>query len=108
MAHKYGPVPVRYGGIFDYVSSKEYVFINVEEFGNNYWGKCFYKPENRDFNRDLFSDEELESLKSVRETFKGHNATEIKVKSHEEKAWLSNEKNKSLIDYSYSFDLLHL
>jgi hypothetical protein len=40
--------------------------------------------------------------------FKGCNATQIMAKSHEEKAWLENEKSKSLIDYKYAFELIHL
>lgn len=101
-------MPVRYGGIFDYVSNKEYIYINIEDFGNNYKGKCFYKSNNRDFNSEIFSEEELKSLELVRETFKGSNATQIMEKSHEEKAWIENEQNKNLIDYNYSFELLHL
>jgi hypothetical protein len=29
-------------------------------------------------------------------------------KSHEEKAWLDNEASKGLIDYNYSFELIHV
>lgn len=108
MAHNYGPVPLRYGGIFDYASNKRYVFINIEDFGNNFWGKCFYKTKHRDFNNELFNEEELKSLELVRETFKRSNATQIMEKSHEEKAWINNEKDKNLIDYNYSFELRHL
>ncbi|MEJ4089539.1 hypothetical protein [Galbibacter orientalis] len=41
-------------------------------------------------------------------TFRGYNATQIMEKSHEEKAWLENEKSKSLIDYNYAFELIHI
>jgi uncharacterized phage-associated protein len=108
MAHNYGPVPVRFGGIFDYASNKDFVFMKMEDYGNGYWGKCFYKSTHKDFNSELFSSEELESLNSITDTFKGCNATQIMEKSHEEKAWIDNEKNKGLIDYNYSFDLLHV
>lgn len=108
MAHNYGPVPERYGGIFDYAANKDYVYMNVEDYGNGYWGKCFYKSNHKDFNSELFSSEEMESLNTVVNTFKDCNATQIMKKSHEEKAWLENEKNKSLIDYNYAFDLIHV
>lgn len=108
MAHNYGPVPFRYLGIFDYASTKEYIHINVEYFGNNFWGKCFYKSKNREFNSELFNEEELKSLDLVRETFKKNNASQIMQKSHEEKAWIDNQQDKTLIDYEYSFNLLHL
>lgn len=108
MAHNYGPVPVRFGGIFDYVASKDFIFMNVEDYGNGYWGKCFYKSEHRDFNSELFNSVELESLKNVADAFRHCNATKIMEKSHEEKAWLENKKHKGLIDYNYAFDLIHI
>jgi putative zinc finger/helix-turn-helix YgiT family protein len=108
MAHNYGPVPVRFGGIFDYVANKDYIFMKVEDYGNGYWGKCFYKSSQKDFNAELFSSEEIESLNTIVSTFRGCNATQIMGKSHEEKAWLENEKGKSLIDYNYAFELIHV
>lgn len=108
MAHNYGPVPVRFGGIFDYASSKDYIYMNMKDFGNGYWGKCFYKSEHRDFNSELFSPEELDSLNFVSKTFAKCSATQIMEKSHEEKAWLENQKSKNLIDYNYAFKLIHV
>jgi uncharacterized phage-associated protein len=108
MAHNYGPVPVRFGGIFDYVANKEYIFMKMEDYGNGYWGKCFYKSNAKEFNAELFCEEEIETLNTVIGTFRGCNATQIMEKSHQEKAWLENEKSKSLIDYKYAFDLIHL
>lgn len=107
MAHNYGPVPFRYGGIFDYVSNKEYVSISMEDFGYNNWGKCFHRS-NREFKNELFSERELHSLEHVRDTFKESHATQITGKSHEEKAWIGNQENKGLIDYNYSFELIHI
>jgi hypothetical protein len=108
MAHNYGPVPLRFGGIFDYAADKGYVFLNYEDYGNGYLGKRFYKSNQQDFNSELFSTEEIESLNFIVNEFKGCNATQIKDKSHEEKAWIDNEKEKRLIDYYYSFDLIHV
>lgn len=108
MAHNYGPVPLRYGGIFDYAANKGYIFMNIEDYGNGYWGKCFYKTNHKDFNLELFNPEELESLNNIATTFKSCNATQIMQKSHEEKAWIENEKEKGLIDYNYSFELIHV
>ncbi|WP_158978587.1 type II toxin-antitoxin system antitoxin SocA domain-containing protein [Cellulophaga sp. L1A9] len=108
MAHNYGPVPVRFGGIFDYASNKDYIFMKMEDYGNGYWGKCFYKSNNKDFNSELFSSEEMESLNTIVSVFRSCNATQIMEKSHEEKAWLDNEESKGLIDYNYSFELMHV
>ena len=86
----------------------KYNFMKVEDYGNGYWGKCFYKSSQKDFNSELFSIEEIESLNIIVSTFRGYNATQIMEKSHEEKAWLENEKSKSLIDYNYAFELIHI
>jgi len=107
MAHNYGPVPFNYGSLFDFALNKGYFYINVEDYGNGYVGKCFYKSK-RNFNVELFNSGEIESLNIVANTFKGCNATQIKDKSHEEKAWIENEKQKGLIDYKYAFDLKHV
>lgn len=108
MAHNYGPVPVRYGGIFDYASAKGYVSINFKDYGNGILGKFFFKSSQKDFNSELFSSEEMDSINSVIRAFKDYNATKITESSHEEKAWIENERNKGLIDYNYSFDLIHI
>ena len=108
MAHNFGPVPLRFGGIFDYASNKDYIYMNIKDYGNGYLGKCFYKSTLKDFNSELFSSEEIESLNAIVNTFRGCTATQIMKKSHEEKAWMDNEKTKALIDYNYSFSLLHV
>ena len=108
MAHNFGPVPVRFGGIFDYASNKDFIFMKMEDYGSGYLGKCFYKSTNKDFNSELFSSDEIETLDTIMSTFKGCNAIQIMKKTHEEKAWIDNEKKKGLIDYNYSFDLRHV
>ncbi|HAH56176.1 MAG TPA: DNA-binding protein [Flavobacterium sp.] len=108
IAHNFGPVPERFSGIFDYAANKEYINMNMVDYGNGYWGKCFYKSAQKDFNQELFSPDEIDSLNTIVNTFKDCNATQIMKKSHEEKAWLENEKNKSLIDYNYAFALIHV
>jgi uncharacterized phage-associated protein len=82
--------------------------MKLEDYGNGYWGKCFYKSNNKDFNSELFSSEEMESLNTIVSVFRGCNATQIMEKSHEEKAWIDNKKSKGLIDYNYSFSLRHV
>lgn len=108
IAHKYGPVPSRWWGIFDYVSEQDFIDTNVEHYGNGRIGTCFYRSNNRQFNSELFSDVELESLETVMNKFKGYTAKKIMEVSHEEKAWIDNEKTKGKIDYNYAFDLIHI
>lgn len=108
MAHNYGPVPVNYASIFEHVHRKGLVEIVHEEYPNGYTGKRYVESNSKKFNPEVFTKKELESLKVVSQIFKNCNATQIKDKSHEEKAWLNNKKTKSIIDYNYAFDLIHI
>ena len=57
------------------------------------------------FEQSLFTVEELEVLQCVLVHFEKSKANEISEMSHAEEAWRQNEKQHSLIDYSYAFDL---
>ena len=60
------------------------------------------------FEQSLFTVEELEVLQCVLVHFEKSKANEISEMSHAEEAWRQNEKQHSLIDYSYAFDLRQL
>lgn len=107
MAHNYGPVPVRFNGLFDYITNKRMVDTQVEAFGE-YIGEKFILPPTKTFNSELFDEVELESLKEVSIKFSKCSATQIKNISHQEKAWIDNEKDKNKINYNYGFDLIHV
>jgi uncharacterized phage-associated protein len=106
-AYHYGPVPVRFNGLFDYMTDKRIVDMQTEFYGE-YVGEKFVLPNNRAFNSEVFDEIELESLNTVLSRFSKCNASQIKDISHEERAWLENEKEKSLINYNYGFDLKHI
>jgi uncharacterized phage-associated protein len=57
------------------------------------------------FDKNLFSDIELESLEYVAKTFKNFTAKEIADCSHEERAWQENIKGNKLIPFNYAFSL---
>ncbi|MNX70454.1 hypothetical protein D3C86_1017060 [compost metagenome] len=107
MAHNYGPVPVRFSGLYDYITNKRMVDTQIEAFGE-YIGEKFVLPPIKTFNQDLFDEIELESLKTIAVKFAKCNATQIKEISHQEKAWIENEKGKNKINYDYGFDLIHV
>jgi uncharacterized phage-associated protein len=107
MAHNYGPVPIRFNGIFDYMTNKKIVDLQTEFYGD-YTGEKFISSPTKNFNSELFNEIELESLEEVVVKFKNCNASQIKDISHKEKAWIENEKGKNKINYNYGFDLIHL
>lgn len=104
MAHNYGPVPLRFNGLFDYITNKKFVDMQIETFGE-YIGEKFVVPEHKTFNVDLFESIELETLYEVSSRFSKCNASQIRDISHSEKAWIDNEKSKAPISYAYGFEL---
>lgn len=101
----YGPVPNYYDILFNYAEESGLVSKEFIEYSEHVVGKHYSSQENTEFNKEIFSKEELETLKTIAERFKTTTATKIKDISHEEEAWISNNKAKSLIDYSYAFTL---
>jgi uncharacterized phage-associated protein/DNA-binding transcriptional regulator YiaG len=107
-AHNHGPVPKKFRTLFDYLSDEKLVDLISVQYPNGLVGEKFEMSELKRFNDILFDENELKSLEEVVSKFNKLNATEIRELSHEEKAWVENEKEKKLIDYNYSFDLIHI
>lgn len=106
MAHNYGPVPVKFRTIYEYMADQQLIELKCEDYGNGVIGERFCPTEHKNFNSELFNESEIKVLSVIADFFKGMNASQIMNESHKEKAWTENVKEKALIDYSYSFDLL--
>jgi len=102
-----GPVPNNYNGLFEYISDKGDIIVEYKTFPDEGTGEQIVSNTNRAFNKDLFTEKELEILENVSQIFKDTDTKKIIELSHQEKAWVENQNNKSFIDYKYSFDLLH-
>jgi len=100
-----GPVPENYDHLYGIASSNGFVEIN-EEPCHDFLGECFKANKIELKYGDVFTDDELNTLKTVSSHFAKTTAREIKELSHKEKAWLENYKTKSLIDYSYGFEIV--
>ena len=99
----YGPVPINYGTIYESLSG---LHKDVVETSNGFIGSIIYADSS--FNPSLFTEEELEIMQLVLNKFKHTSAVKISNESHKEKAWLDNEGNHSIIDYSYAFQINHI
>ncbi len=94
-----GPVPDNYAPIFGLIERSGYI---LTELIDEYEG--FVAKEK--FNKELFSGNELETLRNVLDAFQYKKTNEIVHLSHQEKAWIENEKEKKLISYQdYAFEL---
>jgi uncharacterized phage-associated protein len=100
-----GPVPNNFNSIFEYLAKKGEFEISYTHFLDGGTGEQFKLNPNKIFNRDLFTETELETLNDVVERFKNTSTKEIIEISHNEKAWIENSPKRNLIDYKYSFEL---
>lgn len=97
-----GPVPDNFNSLFERMEKDE--FVNIERISfRGYEGEKFVPK--KEFNEDLFTDSEIETLQRVSSFLKNKSTQEIVDLSHEECGWLENEKSRSLIDYKYAIDL---
>lgn len=101
-----GPVPNNYNSIYEYIANNDDIDILVHEFG----GEEFQSRKDREFNPELFSEEELKVLEEVAKKFNKVATNKTSTKkiieiSHRETAWLENEQERRLISYKYAYDL---
>ncbi len=100
-----GPVPKKFGGIFDYAFEHGFVKINFVDFENGNVGEQFLPSGQKSFDESLFTASEIQALEYIAEAFKKDTTKEIIEKSHLEAAWKENVDGFNEINYKYSFDL---
>lgn len=101
-----GPVPNNFNSIFEYLANKDELDIYYTSFQDGGVGEQFKSNPKKPFDKEVFTAPELEILEKVADRFKKTSTQEIIEISHQEKAWIENEKDKNLIDYIYSFELV--
>lgn len=103
-----GPVPNNYNSIFEFILEKQSIEIHNIVFDNDKSGEQFKVINGRTFDSSIFTEQELFVLEKVLDTFKGTKTDKLIDKSHNEKAWIEPFQTKSLIPYSYAFELKHI
>lgn len=99
-----GPVPNRFQSLFEDIAINGKITISAIQFPN-YIGEQFKANPQNPFNKDLFTENEIATLEKIVEKFKDSTTNDIVDISHQELAWLENEKEKNIISYRYAFDL---
>lgn len=97
----YGPVPDNFESILvDCINS------NLISYESKFYGQyeSYVITSKRKVDADLFSKEEIELLKKIKEIFNSFGSKEIANYSHEEKAY-KNTNFKDFISYDYAFDI---
>jgi len=99
-----GPVPAKFEEIYNLISEGDIVEREYYEMENGIYGSLF-TPKTT-FKGSLFSNFELEIMETVANLLGEQKTKEVIAKSHTEKAWVENEKEKNMISYKdYAFDL---
>lgn len=97
----FGPVPDKFEKILSIGYQED--IIDYELIVDT--SKEYYEiTSKKEFNKDLFTKEELTILKKVKDYFKDYNTSEIVEYSHKEKAFIATNKCEK-ISYDYSFDI---
>jgi len=99
-----GPVPNNFQSIFEYLANNNEIDIYFTNFKNG-TGEQFKPNKNKQFNADIFTQDEIAVLEKITERFRNTSTDKIIKISHLEKAWIENETDKKLINYNYSFEL---
>ena len=99
----YGPVPNDYDILLTYGQGQDLFRISEEEITNEVSGERIIPTGKISFDNELFSDTEIEILKTIKKRFEKITTSEMVRISHEEPAWRKNLKK--LIDYSYAFEM---
>ena len=97
----FGPVPDKFEKILSIGYKEDIIDYELVLDASKEYYEITSKKE---FNKDLFTKEELTILKKVKEYFKDYNTSEIVEYSHKEKAFIATNKCEK-ISYDYSFDI---
>ncbi|TVR33056.1 MAG: DUF4065 domain-containing protein [Balneolaceae bacterium] len=100
-----GPVPHRYGSLFEFGAEKGAFRIELVKFPERE-GERFISEANSDVLNVLTAEEE-NTLSLVKESLGPMNTDDLIEISHKEAAWLENKDEQNLIDYNYAFKLKH-
>ncbi len=102
-----GVVPTNFQSIFDFLIRENKIEIVYIPFSQDNIGEQFKAKQNKPFNKELFSETELQVLHKIATYFEILNTTQIIELSHLEKAWIENEKVRNTINYEYAFELIY-
>lgn len=105
-AIQWGPVPSQFDYLFRMAEDSQVVSLRYDVWGEERNEMVFIEPHDQStFRPDLFSDDELASMRFVLEKIGKLNTAALVNISHAEKGWMESIENKKIIDYQYAFYL---
>lgn len=98
-----GPVPHRYGTLFEYGEEQGRFSIERVQFENYETEGEKFSPVNNSY--ESLNQKELKTLAFIKKELANLPTKELIRLSHEEEGWKENEKDKGLIDYRFAIQL---
>jgi putative zinc finger/helix-turn-helix YgiT family protein len=103
-AINYGPVPANYDNIYAYLENEQLISSQFLKLPNGGAREVFLSEA--DFDKNLFTEQEKETMDAIIKRFAEISTWDIVELSHQEKAWKDLEANRELIGYQdYAFEL---
>jgi putative zinc finger/helix-turn-helix YgiT family protein len=103
-AIKYGPVPSNYDNIYAYLENEQLISSQFLKLPNGGAREVFISEA--DFDKNLFTEQEKQTIETIIERFADISTWDIVELSHQEKAWKELEASRELISYQdYAFEL---
>lgn len=103
-AINYGPVPANYDNIYAYLENEEFIRSQFLKLPNGGAREIFISDA--DFDKNLFNEQEIETIKRVIERFAEISTWDMVDLSHQEKAWKELAAGRELIGYQdHAFEL---
>lgn len=90
----YGPVVDSRNALYNFLIKNDYIKIEINDVSTDF-------TTDKDFDKKLFTKEELNSLKTIKDKFKGYSTSELSDWSHSFKGYIDT-KNGEIIDYKYA------
>lgn len=100
-----GPVPHRYGSLFEYGVEKHAFSIELVKFPEREGERFVSSSDSSMF--DSLTEIEMKTVKWIKNSLALKSTEELIQLSHEEEAWLANKDDQSLINYNFAFRLKH-
>lgn len=98
-----GPVPHRYGTIFEVGADTGAFSIELVQFEEREGERFVASPKNNVLN--ILSENEKSTLDFIKKSLGSVKTNQLIDFSHEEDAWLANKDGQAIIDYNYAFKL---
>jgi len=107
-AIQWGPVPSQFDYLFSMAEENGVINLKYEVWNGDKEMVIIDPAPGTAFKKELFSEEEIQSMQAVEDKLKKLKTNQLVDISHNELAWKDNIEGRKLINYRYAFELMAL